>query len=195
MANFHLISFLLFAVLLFLIGFFVQSFFEENVEMPICSFSASDSIIPLVNDNYFNITYNAISAAQKSIDIILYEFKWYDSNNSVVQMRNALISAVQRNVTVRLLLDNANYRDQETELSKENKKTGNYLKSKGVEVNYDEPKTTTHDKLVIIDNETVIIGSHNWGYSAFENNNEASVMIKDNKIADYYKTYFETLWK
>ena len=195
MANFHLISFLLFAVLLFLIGFFVQSFFEENVEMPICSFSASDSIIPLVNDNYFNITYNAISAAQKSIDIILYEFKWYDSNNSVVQMRNALISAVQRNVTVRLLLDNANYRDQETELSKENKKTGNYLKSKGVEVNYDEPKTTTHDKLVIIDNETVIIGSHNWGYSAFENNNEASVMIKDNAIAGYYKNYFEMLWK
>jgi len=177
-----------------LIFFLLGLLFVPEVSFPICSYSASDKVIPIVNDNYFNVTFNEISNAKKSIDIILYEFKWYDSNNSVVKMRNALISAVQRNVSVRLFIDRTNYRDQETELSKENRKTGNYLSSKGIQVKYDEWTQTTHDKLLIIDKETIILGSHNWGYSAFERNNEASVLIKDKKIAEYYTNYFETLW-
>jgi len=183
---------ILVALIFFLTGLLLQ---PEKISFPECSFSAADAIVPIVNDNYFNMTFNEISKANSSIDIILYEFKWYDSTNVVVQMRNALISAVQRNVSVRLFLDQANYRDVETELSKENKKTGNYLKSNGILVKYDSLKQTTHDKMVIIDNETVILGSHNWGYSAFENNNEASVMIKDKEITKYYKNYFESLWK
>ena len=182
----------LIALIFFLIGFLFTS---EGVSFPVCSYSASDNIVPIVNDNYFNITFNEISNAKNSIDIVLYEFKWYDSNNSVVKMRGALVLAVQRNVSVRLFIDRTNYRDQETELSKENRKTGDYLASQGIKVKYDAWKTTTHDKMLIIDNETVILGSHNWGYSAFERNNEASVLIKDNKIAGYYKNYFETLWK
>jgi cardiolipin synthase len=178
----------------FLAGFLISDYYKD-FRMPICSYSVSDNIIPIVNDNYFNITFNAISNADSSIDIILYEFKWYDSNNSVVKMRNALINAVNRNVSVRLILDQANYRDQETELSKENRKTGNYLEANGVQVKYDSLKQTTHDKLLVIDDETTILGSHNWGYSAFTRNNEASVMIKDRKIAGYYEIYFENLWK
>lgn len=178
----------------FLAGFLISDYYKD-FRMPICSYSVSDNIIPIVNDNYFNITFNAISNADSSIDIILYEFKWYDSNNSVVRMRNALIDAAGRGVSVRIILDQANYRDQETELSKENRKTGNYLEANGIQVRYDSLKQTTHDKLLVIDDETAILGSHNWGYSAFTKNNEASVMIKDRKIAGYYETYFENLWK
>jgi len=178
----------------FLAGFLISDYYKD-FRMPICSYSVSDNIIPIVNDNYFNITFNAISNADSSIDIILYEFKWYDSNNSVVKMRNALINAVNRNVSIRIILDQANYRDAETELSKENRKMGNYLKANGVQVKYDPLKQTTHNKMLIIDDAVTILGSHNWGYSAFTRNNEASVMIKDRKIAGYYEIYFENLWK
>jgi len=178
----------------FLAGFLIADYIKE-FKMPLCSYSASDNIIPIVNDNYFNLTFNAISHANKSIDIILYEFKWYDSNNVVAKLRDALIKAHENNVSVRIILDQADYRDQETELSKENKKTGNYLKSKGIEVKYDSLKTTTHDKMVVIDSKIVILGSHNWGYSALTNNNEASILIKDKEIAEYYQDYFDNLWK
>ena len=189
-----ILVFLLTILLFFLAGFLTGDSIK-SFEMPICSFSNSDSIVPIVNDNYFNITFPEISSAKSSIDIVLYEFKWYDSNNSVVKIRNALVSAAERKVSVRVILDQANYRDQETELSKENRKTGNYLMSKGIEVKYDSLKQTTHNKMLIIDNEIVILGSHNWGYSAFTKNNEASILIKDAKVAEYYNNYFEVLWK
>ena len=58
----------------------------------------------------------------------------------------------------------------------------------------DSEKVTTHDKLVIIDNSTVFVGSHNWGSSALTKNNEASVMIRGGEAAEYYGDYFEYLW-
>jgi phosphatidylserine/phosphatidylglycerophosphate/cardiolipin synthase-like enzyme len=184
---------LIIACSFFLAGFLLSDYLKD-FRMPICSFS-SGNIVPIVNDNYFNITYSEIQNAQKSVDIILYEFKWYDSNNSVVQMRNLLISEAQKNITVRMIIDQTKYMGMITELSKENKKTGDYLKANGILVKYDSFTQTTHDKLVIIDNEEVIVGSHNWGFSAFEKNNEASVLIKDKGTAEYYEDYFENLWK
>jgi len=178
--------------LMFTAGFLIGN--TKDFKMPLCSFSASDNVIPVVNSNYFNITYNEISNAKESIDIILYEFKWYDSNNSVVKIRESLIDAAERGVSIRIILDQSEYWDQITELSKENKKTGDYLAGKGILVKYDSLKQTTHNKMLIIDNEIVILGSHNWGYSAFTKNNEASVMIKDKGTAEYYGDYFENLW-
>jgi phosphatidylserine/phosphatidylglycerophosphate/cardiolipin synthase-like enzyme len=179
-------------ILSLLVGYLVS---PKEISFPVCSYSVSDNLVPIVNNNYFNTTFNEISNANKSIDLILYEFKWYDSNNVVVKLRQSLADAVKRNVSVRVILDQNQYRDVLTELSKENKKTGDYLKSKGVEVKYDSLTQTTHNKMIIIDNSIVILGSHNWGYSALTRNNEASVMIKDRGVAEYYNNYFEILWK
>jgi phosphatidylserine/phosphatidylglycerophosphate/cardiolipin synthase-like enzyme len=185
---------LIIAFSFFLAGFLAADYFTD-FKMPVCSYSVSDNIVPIVNDNYFNLTFDRISNANKSIDIIMYEFKWYDSNNAIAKLREALVNAQKRGINVRIILDQSNYRDQETELSKENRKVGTYLQSKGIQVKYDSLKTTTHDKLIIIDDNVVIVGSHNWSYSALTNNNEATVMIKNSDTAMYYEDYFENLWK
>lgn len=176
-----------------LAGFLAADYLKE-FKSPLCSYSASDSITPLVNENYFNITLSEIKNARSSISIVLYEFKWYESNNTVIQLRNALIDSAKKNVSIRMILDQSQWMGQVTELSKENKKTGDYLAENGIQVKYDSMKITTHDKMLIIDGKTVILGSHNWGSSALTKNNEASVMIKDQEIAEYYGAYFENLW-
>ena len=165
----------------FLLGYM---FNETKSFIPLCSYSISDNVIPLVNENYFNMTYDTIENAESSIDIVLYEFKWYETNNSVVKLRELLVKKAEQGIKVRLILDQSQWMGAVTELSKENKRTGDYLKSYGIEVKYDSLKQTTHDKLLIIDDSMIILGSHNWGSSALTKNNEASVMIKDKNISE-----------
>lgn len=185
-------SLILFAALLvsFIMGYMVAS---QSWKCPECSFN-SENIIPLVNEQYFNQTLKEIQNAESSIDIVLYEFKWYETNNTAIQLRTALIEKQKENVSIRIILDQSEWYGEETDLSKENKKTAKLLADNGISVKMDSMKITTHDKLLVIDNETVIVGSHNWGSSALTKNNEASVMIKDKKIAEYYENYFEFLW-
>jgi cardiolipin synthase len=179
-------------MLMFTAGFMIGDL--EDSQMPICSFSESENIVPLVDENYFNITFSEIQNAEKSIDLVLYEFKWYDNNNTVVQLRDLLVKKAGEGIEIRLILDQSKWYGQITELSKENKRTGDYLAERGIQVKYDSLKQTTHNKLLIIDNTITILGSHNWGSSALTKNNEASVMIKDIEISEYYEDYFENLW-
>ena len=176
------------------VSFFLGYNFSENQwKCRACAYS-SGNVQPLVNENYFPILLKEINNANSNIDIALYEFKFYETNNSATQIREALVNAQKRGVKIRMILDQSQWYGKITDLSKENQKTAEYLSERGISVKLDSIKTTTHDKLIIIDNETVIVGSHNWGSSALTKNNEASVMIKDSAIAEYYENYFNFLW-
>jgi phosphatidylserine/phosphatidylglycerophosphate/cardiolipin synthase-like enzyme len=59
-----------------------------------------------------------------------------------------------------------------------------------VTVIYDSPSQTTHTKVLIIDDERVLLGSTNWTYSALSNNNEVSVLIRSKEIAKELTAYF-----
>ncbi|MBU2497033.1 MAG: phospholipase, partial [Nanoarchaeota archaeon] len=101
-----------------------------------------------------------------------------------------LIDAHERGVKIRVLLDES---DWSPSIGKDNKKTIDYLIENGIQAKLDNPKKTLHVKLLIID-DSIIIGSTNLGFHALERNNEASILITNSEITEYYKTYFETLW-
>ena len=149
----------------------------------------------MINEQYADVTLDEISKAQSKIYVLMYEMKFYTTNNSVRQLEDLLIKKHNEGLDVEIIIDQSEWQGKITSLSKENEKTGNYLKDNGVDVKFDSLKVTTHDKLVIIDDETTILGSHNWGYSALERNNEASILIENKEIAEYYANYFENLWK
>jgi len=50
-----------------------------------------------------------------------------------------------------------------------------------------------HSKLVIIDDEIVYIGSTNWTKSAFHNNYEILIRIKDSTTTRLYQYYFDEM--
>ncbi len=185
------LTILILVLISFSIGFLIA---KDSWTCPYCSYN-SGKITPLLNEQYYPALMSKINSAESSIDIVLYEFKWYNTNNSVVKLRDALIDSNKRGVRVRLLLDQSKWYGQLTDLSYENKQTGEFLANHGIFVKFDSETKTTHDKLVIVDNETVLLGSHNWGSSALTKNNEASVMIQDEEISAYYLNYFEYLWQ
>ena len=99
-----------------------------------------------------------------------------------------LVEAKNRGVDIKVVVDDVTLRSYP--------KTIQYLKANGIPVRLD-PKggVTTHAKIVIVDGEWIIIGSHNWTESALSNNNEYSVLIRSKSLAAKVEEYFDGLWR
>ncbi len=143
----------------------------------------------LVDDRYFNELKNLLLKANSSVYVIMYVIK-YDPNepdDPVNQLLSVLAELRTRGVDVKVVIDDETYRSYPETIT--------YLKNAGVPTRLDKSqRTTTHAKLVIIDNKTVVIGSHNWTESALRYNHEASVMVQDKEIAEELAKYFMNLW-
>jgi cardiolipin synthase len=98
-----------------------------------------------------------------------------------------LIAARKRGVKVAVILEQGESTDR---TSQRNVLTGKMLAKEGVEVTFDPPTLTTHTKLLVIDSETVILGSTNWTYSALTKNHEVSVLIRSPEMAKALADYF-----
>jgi len=58
-----------------------------------------------------------------------------------------------------------------------------FFKKNGIDVFYDNVATYTHNKVIVVDGEIVILGSTNWSDSALRRNNETSALIKSGEFA------------
>lgn len=161
------------------------------------SYSQQTSIIPINNQDYFSYVHETLKSAKKSIHIIMFEMRYYypeynDSN--VHSLLNDLIDAKNRNVDVKVILEGGEDFLGADFLEKQ-KEACSFLQNSGIEVKFDRENINTHAKLVIVDSNTVILGSTNWNFYALEKNNEASALIKSNSFANSYENYFQNLWK
>jgi competence ComEA-like helix-hairpin-helix protein len=141
-----------------------------------------------------------LNKAQKSIDLALFVF----SDQKLVDTLN---KATQRNVKIRALIDpQFAFRFYSEGLDM----LGIALPDKcRYEVNNNPWKVPIktvgipnlpkgdklHHKVAIIDQKTVITGSHNWSPSANFNNDETLLIIEDPLIAKYYQREFDQLYK
>ena len=150
------------------------------------------TITLLPNKAYYLWTLKLVERANKSIHIAVYVMK-YDpkeppSSDPVNMLLLKLVEAKNRGVDVKVVVDDVTLRSYP--------KTIQYLKANGIPVRLD-PKggITTHAKIVIVDGEWIIIGSHNWTESALSNNNEYSVLIRSKSLAAKVEEYFDGLWR
>lgn len=91
---------------------------------------------------------------------------------------DALIKAHERGVKVRILLDKSNLKDKWSKRS--------VLVDSGVDVGIDEVSGIAHNKVMIIDEETVITGSYNFTRAAENRNTENVIIINDKLVANEY---------
>lgn len=124
-----------------------------------------------------------IEKAKNSIDIIAYAWLWYsdDIGCSVMQFNNAIIRKANRGIKIRAITENRDI------VSK--------LKINGIEAKKKSIKKTIHAKLILIDDDTTILGSHNITKNAFESNIELSMITFDKEVNQEYKKFFNTLWQ
>jgi len=156
--------------------------------------------IMVINDeDYYPAVIEKIEGAHSSIDIVMYEMKWYGEpekeTHEVSKLALSLVKAHKRGVRVRIILeDGKTYGYVSRSIENYTKNWSMYFRSKGIEVRLDGGEQSTHDKLLIIDGKTVILGSTNWSMSALKYNHEANVMIESKEVAEEYEEYFEELW-
>ncbi len=165
-----------------LIGsYFTYFFYYRNSFCP-------ERIVTLFDRNYFGQVDRLIKNANESIEIAMFELKFYPNypNSLENKLVNDLIDASKRGVEVHVIAD---------EYSKGENSTINMLKSEGIDAKLDPKKVTTHVKLLIIDGKIVVIGSTNWSYYALEKNHEVSVIIYSKEVAKRFEEYFWKLWR
>ena len=123
-----------------------------------------------------------IEQAKHSIDIIVYDWRWYpDQLGSAIQkFNNAIINAAKKGKRVRVI---TNFTYINPILSQLN------IKTKEI-----SSKKTIHTKMMIIDNDIVILGSHNYTMNAFTINYEVSIIIQNQNFAERLDEYFNNLW-
>jgi len=123
-----------------------------------------------------------IDSAKHSINAVVFDWRWYDQDpsNPVQLFNQAIVRAVRRGVQVRAIANN----DRIVRI----------LSDCGIQARKITTLKLVHCKLMTIDNEAVITGSHNYTQSAFQANLELSVcLIKPENISDFLN-YFDSLW-
>lgn len=140
--------------------------------------------IELLNDrDYYPRLLDLISRANKSVYIMMYVFK--SDTDTIMRITDLLVRKAKQGLDVRVILENS---------IEDNEDAYQQLKQGGVKVTYDSRSVTTHSKLVIIDGYVVLVGSHNFSYSAMMRNHEASVLVVSPEVAAMETEYFMSVW-
>lgn len=172
---------------LVLFGIFPFGFCIAKTDGGISRKEISYRIIPVVDRDYFPTAKKLIQGAEKSICISMFVIKRGKKVNSFVNLLiEELKNAAKRGIKIKLLLEN----------KKVNQPAVDFLRGiRNIEIKFDSLQKTTHNKIIIIDQNTILIGSTNWTEKSIGHANEANAAIEDRKIAEYFQEYFNRLWK
>jgi phosphatidylserine/phosphatidylglycerophosphate/cardiolipin synthase-like enzyme len=153
------------------------------------------TIMTLFDANYFTALLDELAAAKQSIDVAMFYFGGTKRPNAITsRIAEALIDAHKRDVAVRVLLD----LDRPEDIygsERANKLRFNQLKKAGIMVAFDAPEKANHSKLVVIDRERVMIGSHNWTEGSASRYQEMSFAIASKSLAVSYCTRLDRRFK
>jgi len=119
----------------------------------------------------------AIRQARISVDVAAYSFNLWE-------IRDALLGAHRRGVSVRLVTDSDNYTEEEVQ----------EMLGAGIPVRHDHNQSLMHNKFIVIDRLEVWTGSMNptLGGAYYDNNN--LIRIRSTGLANNYTTEFEEMF-
>ncbi len=148
-------------------------------------------------DTSFQVITRAIEEAEKSISINLYEF-------TNIDVANALVSALERGVSVRVLLEGSPVGGVKTteiailDMLSEHGAAIRFLSDDDTK-NIHSRYALNHGKYALVDGDITLICSENWGDSGLPKNNKTGnrgwgVQIQAEEVHDYFENVFESDW-
>jgi len=149
---------------------------------------------PIVNSDYFSATRQFIDQAKTSVDILFFAARYYtgQSHHPVNKFFNSLRQAANRGIKIRLLF-NANFFQGDS--LTHNIAIIKHFKSPNLDAALAGKSTRLHSKMIIVDNQITILGSHNHSVRAFSGNFETSIAVHSPAIAATYTDHFTRLWR
>lgn len=123
-----------------------------------------------------------IKNSKKSIDIIVFDWRWYanEPSKECQQFNQAIVQSARRGVQIRAVVNSD--------------AVAAPLRSAGVSVKKHLSAHLLHAKIMIIDDQIIITGSHNYTQSAMSANYELSVILEDVENINDFKTFFQNIW-
>lgn len=124
-----------------------------------------------------------IDQAKKSIEIIVFDWRWYPNDpGGLCQLFNqAIVRAARRGVKVRAIANHADILKP--------------LNTCGIDARKIVTDRLVHCKIMIIDSEILITGSHNYTQPAFNLNYELSIILHEPESAITSQNFFNNLFK
>jgi hypothetical protein len=151
----------------------------------------------LINEAYIEKAKLLINGAADSVSLMVFLATTgggHGNSPGPLQLIEALEAAARRGVEVRVILD----QDDGGEPYKSyfiNKPLVDRFRNNAVKVKFDEDDTLLHSKVLIVDENKVIVGSHNWTRASFYNTHEISVFVENGSLAVGFRDRFDTLWR
>ena len=148
----------------------------------------------LVARQYLSRVPAILESAKTSIKVVQFvmQLKGKSAKMSSRELGIKLAAKVRDGVSVQALLNSAGGGWRAPAL---NRQAAQWLQERGVEVRTLGASRTCHAKLLIVDGEMAIIGSHNWTPYALERNFEVSVLVRNPGCVGKLTAHFEELWK
>jgi hypothetical protein len=147
--------------------------------------------------DYFSTVQRELTKARSSISVCLYLYvlRPNASGSPVFQLTESLVRAHEAGVRVEVLLDRSFdfVGGHSTSLAGKNAAAYAFLRARNVPVFFESPSTLTHSKVVVIDEETVILGSSNWTEAALNDNQETNVLIRSKELARDVLTHLHAI--
>ena len=129
-----------------------------------------------------HLVLDTINSAKSSIQMLAYAFQARD-------ITQALVEAKQRGVDVKVVID------KKRNLGKASKSAMDFVARNGVQLRTSDHFHLQHDKLIIVDGNTVQTGSFNYAPSAETANSENVLVIRDMpEVASQYVTHWQSRW-
>jgi len=154
----------------------------------------ADSVTPISNSKHHELLVKSIKRGRSSILILS---GWVSSSVIDADFKDLLFDALQRgvNVYVGYGYQDSMGRHSEGERTQEAESRLRELQALGESVpgNIVVGKFGTHAKVLIIDREVMVCGSHNWLSNRYGRNDELSVYVTHRDLATHAFDYFRTL--
>ena len=138
--------------------------------------------VPIIASQFVEKVIPLVDAAKNSLDTCVFDWRWYpnDPGSPCQRFNQSIVRAVRRGVKVRALVNSQSVAET--------------LRSVGVEVKHHYSAHLLHLKMMIIDQDVVITGSHNYTQSAFSANQELSVVLGGVGQNSEFQQFFDRLF-
>ncbi len=143
-------------------------------------------------NHYLHTVSQKFKNANDRIWCMLYVIRRGNQDTHPVNyLSRLLVEAKSRGVDVRVIFDHSD--PEATYPGPDNSPSINYFRAHGIPAHYDELDKTSHAKVLLIDDD-LIIGSHNWTSWALTKNREISMLSNDPRMRRHIEHTFQKLF-
>jgi len=148
----------------------------------------------LVVDNQFlSVAQSLVAQAKKEICISSFKLEICDKprGRDLKNFFESVVEKVKAGVKVKVLF---NWHDDRRSVAKTNYSASIFLKQSGIDIRYLSNNRCCHAKLLMIDREKILLGSHNLSVRSTQNNFEMSYLIPDPETVAQVAAVFERIF-